>query len=84
MADKYHGTERRNFVRLDFATPLAYKVCKKETVNKLLQGYISNVSESGLLCNIREKVHKNDILWLAFDKATLCIVEDMEKRSLIY
>jgi len=81
---KYQGAERREFLRLEYVAPLACKVCRKETVNKLLQGYTSNVSQSGLLCNIKEKVHKDDILWLSFDRATLNICEDLEKRSFIY
>lgn len=80
----YKGPERRQFLRLDFTSPLAYKVCKKSTVTKILQGYTSDISHSGLLCKINEKVKKNDILWLSFNKETLGICEDLEKRSLIY
>jgi hypothetical protein len=56
--DKYKGSERRQFLRLDYVTPLAYKICKEETIHKLLQGYTSNISPAGLLCNIKEKVKK--------------------------
>lgn len=80
----YKGQERRQFVRLDYTTPLAYKVCKKETISKLLQGYTANISQTGLLCNITEKVKKGDILWISFDRAALYICADIEKRSLIY
>jgi len=84
MTENYNGSERRTFFRLDYSTPLDYKVCKKETLLKLLQGYTSNVSEAGLLCNIKDKVNKDDILWLSFDRATLSICEELEKRVLIY
>jgi hypothetical protein len=84
MEEAYKGPERREFIRLDYATPLDYKVCKKETLSKLLQGYTSNLSETGLLCNIKNKVDKDDILWLVFDRATLAICEELEKRALIY
>lgn len=80
----YGGPERRQFVRLDYITPLAYKVCNKDTLTKLLQGYTSNVSQAGLLCTIKEKVNKEDILWLSFDRNVLSICEDVEKNSLIY
>ena len=82
--DKYKGSERRQFLRLDYVTPLAYKICKEETIHKLLQGYTSNISPAGLLCNIKEKVKKDDILWLSFDRDTLSICKDLEKRSFIY
>ncbi|MCX5709275.1 MAG: PilZ domain-containing protein, partial [Candidatus Omnitrophica bacterium] len=74
----------REFVRIEYATPLAYKVCRKETVSKLLQGYTSDVSQSGLLCKIGEKVNKDDIIWLSFDRAVLGICEEIEKRVFIY
>jgi len=84
MTETYNGLERRKFVRLGFSAPVDYKVCKQETLSKLLQGYTSDVSEAGLLCNIKEKVNKDDILWLSFDHATLVICEELEKRALIY
>jgi len=85
MTEKvYKGPERRKFVRLDYVTPLAYKVCKQGTISKLLQGYTSNISQAGLLCNMQEEVKKDDILWLSFDRDTLTICESLEKRSLIY
>lgn len=84
MKKEYKGRERRQFVRLDYMTPLAYKVCKKNTVSCLLQGYTSNVSKAGLLCSIKDKVKKNDILWISFDRDTLSICQGLEKRSLVY
>jgi len=80
----YSGPERRQFERRDFVTPLDYKVCKKETISKLLAGYTSDISEAGLLCSIKEKVNEEDILWLSFDRSTLTVCEELEKRVLIY
>lgn len=84
MGKAYSGIERRQYVRLDYLMPLAYKVCKGNTISKILQGYTANVSEKGLLCRIKDKVQKEDILWLAFDRTTLGICEDVERKSLIY
>ncbi len=80
----YAGPERRKFVRLDYVTPLGYKICKKETLDKILQGYTANISENGLLCNIKDSVKKNDILWIAFDRGALGLCENMERKALIY
>jgi hypothetical protein len=77
-------SERREFVRLDYAAPLAFKVCNKETISRLLEGYTSNVSEAGMLCNIKEPVNPEDILWLSFDRGVLNICEELEKKVLIY
>ena len=81
---EYKGEERRNFMRLDYRALLAYKVCREETINKLLQGYTADISRSGLLCNIKDRVNKDDILWLSFDRGTLNIFAEIERRSLIY
>ena len=81
---EHKGPERRDFMRLDYKAPLAYKVCREETINKLLQGYTADISQSGLLCNIKDRVNENDILWLSFDRNTLNVFEDIERRSLIY
>lgn len=84
MGVEYSGEERREFARIEHITPLAYKVCREDTVNKLLQGYTSDISRSGLLCNIKDRVNKDDILWLSFDRSTLAMVEEMERHSFIY
>ncbi len=81
---KFIVKERRKFIRLDYTAPLALKVCKKETVTKILDGYTSDVSQAGLLCKIKEKVKINDILWVSFDRATLTICGEIEKNSFIY
>ncbi|RJP28697.1 MAG: PilZ domain-containing protein [Candidatus Omnitrophota bacterium] len=86
--DKHQGphnkTERREFSRLDYLKPLAFKVCKPEIIDKLLEGYTSNISQSGILCNIRDNVVSGDIVWLSFDRSTLSICEDIERRCFIY
>jgi len=84
MENTYNGLERREFARLPYSRPLAYKVCKQETLSKLLQGYTVNVSQAGLLCNIKDKVSLEDILWLSFDKSILIFCSEMERKSLIY
>jgi len=76
--------ERRQFFRLDYAKPLALKICKPETIEKILKGYTSNISQAGLQCDIKEKVHKNDVLWISFDRSVLTICQELESRSLIY
>jgi len=84
MKNIYSGSERREFARLNYAEPLACKVCNKNTISKILEGYISDISQAGLLCNIRNKVSMEDVVWLSFDRATLVICEELEKRSLVY
>ena len=84
MNNGYQGVERRQFRRIEYVTPLDYKICKPEIIEKLLQGYIADISPAGLLCNIKEKVNAGDILWLSFGRDTLDICHELEKRSFIY
>lgn len=80
----FNGPEKREYIRIDFCKPLAYKVCRQETLSMLLNGYTVNVSEAGLLCNIKDKVSLQDILWLSFDRNVLVVCEEIEHKSLIY
>jgi len=84
MEEYYAGPERREFLRLPYSTPLAYKVCNPETLSKLLAGYTVNVSQAGLLCSIKDEVRVEDVLWLAFDKSILIFCSEIERHSLIY
>ena len=84
MTKKYSGHERRKFIRLDYVSPLNYKVCKKETVSRLLQGYTSDISEGGLRCNINGNIDKDKILWLSFDRSVLDVCRDIESKCLVY
>ena len=84
MKKKYQGIDRRKFVRLDYVSPLVYKICKKENIDKLLKGNTSNISESGMLCNMEDKVNEDDILWLSFDKESIEFCKKLEETSLVY
>ena len=85
MTDEaYQGPERRKFIRLDYVTPVAYKICKPETIAKILQGYSTNISEAGIFCHIKEAVNVEDILWLSFDRATLSICQDLDRKCFVY
>ncbi len=81
---EFQGIERRKAGRVEYAVPLSYKVCKEETISKLLEGYTSNISPQGLLCNIKERVSTDNILWLVFDRDTLDFCSQIEKSSLVY
>jgi len=84
MKKRYKGLERRQFIRLDYVAPLAFKVCRKKTVSALLQGYTSDISEGGLCCNLKESVSRDKILWLSFDRELLDICRGIDRRCMIY
>lgn len=84
MSEDTQQQERREFPRLEFVIPLDFKVCREETIAKLLAGYTANISAAGLLCHLPHKVEMEDILWLSFDRTTLKICREIEERVLIY
>lgn len=80
---KYSGREKRQFIRLPYRSPLNYKVCKEDTVKKLMFGYTEDISQSGLLCNIKELVPLDSVLWLLLDMGALAMCAQIEKNSII-
>ena len=84
MENTYTRSERRQFPRFEHATPLAYKVCSKDTISKLLEGYTADISQSGLSCKIQNRVSKDDVLWLSFDRAVLSFCIEIDKKVFIY
>lgn len=83
VKNEYKGAERRQFVRLPYRSPLRYKICKEDTIKKLMSGYTENISQSGLLCNIKDQVPLDCVLWLALDMGILSICSTIERNSVI-
>jgi c-di-GMP-binding flagellar brake protein YcgR len=81
--DKITESERREFIRLSYKSPLMYKVCKRTTLSKLLEGYTHNISQSGLMCTLKESVPKNSTLWLKLDSGALNLCSELERRCVI-
>jgi len=79
----YKGPERRDFIRLSYKTPLMYKVCKRKTFSKLMQGYTHNISRSGLRCTLSDKVPMNSVVWLQLDIGALSMCEEIERGCAI-
>ena len=80
---KYTGAERREFIRLSYKKPLMYKICKTSTIAKIMEGYIRDISNSGLRCNLNERVSKGNILWLRLDVGALELCKEIEQKSII-
>ena len=77
------ASERRTGVRISCQTPLTFKVCKEETISKIMAGYTQNISPDGLRCNISDNVPIGCVLWLKLDKDALILCEEIEKKSVI-
>lgn len=83
MNKKVNIPERRVAVRITCQTPLAFKICKDETISKIMQGYTQNISSDGIKCAISEKVPLGSTLWLKLNKDAISMCEELEKRSVI-
>lgn len=60
-----------------------YKLCKRATVTKILEGYTRDISNSGLRCNLNEKVSKDTVLWLKLDAGAIELCKEIEKNSVV-
>ncbi len=78
-----NATERRAVVRVTCQTPLTFKVCKEETISKIMEGYTHDISPDGLRCTITEKVPMGCTLWLRLDKDALGMCEEIERKAVI-
>jgi len=75
--------ERRAVVRITCKTQLSFKICKEETISKIMQGYTQNISPDGLRCTISENVPVGCTLWLKLDRDALVMCEEIERRTVI-
>lgn len=60
-----------------------YKLCKRTTICKILEGYTRDISNSGLRCHLNEKVAKDSILWLRLDAGAIQLCREIENNSVI-
>jgi len=79
----YTGEEKRDFLRLIYETPLMYKACKKKTFSQLMYGYTHDISQSGLMCNLKNRVPITSIVWFQLDMGALSMCKEIEKRCAI-
>ena len=75
--------ERRSVVRVVCQTPLTFKICKEETILKIMEGYTQDISPDGVRCVISEDVPVGCTLWLKLDRDALTMCEEIEKRAVI-
>ncbi len=81
--EKTDFSDRRAAIRIAHQTPLTFKVCKEETVSKIMQGYTQNISKDGLCCTITEEVPIGCTLWVRLDVDSLALCEELENKAVI-
>lgn len=81
--EKKQKFDRRNTLRVDCHSLIRFKICKEETISKIMEGYTQNVSPSGLKCTITQKVPKGCTLWMQLDREILTLCEEIDKKAVI-
>ena len=81
--EKKTNLDRRAAVRITCQTPLTFKICKDETIAKIMQGYTQDISKDGLRCTIDHDVPVGCILWLNLDTDALTLCEELERKAVI-
>jgi hypothetical protein len=83
--------ERRAFFRLNFTTPIRFKTCninelqKNTPVDNSLEGSTRNISQSGILFQTEDRPPQlSSILWMDLDMRTLKICQEIESKALIF
>ncbi len=82
-AQRPPSLDRRSAMRLTCQSPISFKVCKEETISKILEGYTKDISKGGVRIVISQKVPVGCTLWLKLDRDALSLCEELEKNALI-
>ena len=82
-AQQSASTERREFFRINYKTPVEYK--RYPESQKTYQGVTQNISQSGVLFQTEKEPPKvSSILWMNLDIRTLKICQEIENRAIIF
>ena len=79
--------ERREFFRINFATPLKFKSYSRLVTDspKEAKGTSQNISQSGILFQMENNPPQlSSVVWMALDIRTLKICQEIENRALIF
>ena len=87
----YTDSERREFFRLNYKTPIRFKSCEGKELQKTaklvgpLDGTTRNISQNGLLFQTEENPPQlSSIVWMNLDMRTLKICQEIEAKALIF
>ena len=87
----YTDSERREFFRLNYKTPVQFKSCEAKNLRKTaqlvgtLEGTARNISQNGILFQTDENPPQlSSIVWMNLDMRTLKICQEIEAKALIF
>ena len=78
----YTDSERREFFRLSFKTPIQFKSTKAAVS---IDGVTRNISQNGILFQTENQPPQlSSIVWMNLDMRTLKICQEIEAKALIF
>ena len=87
----YTDSERREFFRLNYKTPIRFKSYESKELQKTaklvgpLDGTTRNISQNGVLFQTEENPPQlSSIVWMNLDMRTLKICQEIEAKALIF
>ena len=87
----YGETERREFFRLNYKTPIRFKSYELKDLQKTaklagsLEGTTRNISQNGVLFQTEDSPPQlSSIVWMNLDLRTLKICQEIESKALIF
>ena len=87
----YADSERREFFRLNYKTPIQFKSYEGKELRKTaklvgpLDGTTRNISQNGVLFQTEENPPQlSSIVWMNLDMRTLKICQEIEAKALIF
>ena len=87
----YTDSERREFFRLNYKTPIRFKSYETKEIQKTaklvgpLEGSTRNISQNGVLFQTEENPPQlSSIVWMDLDMRTLKICQEIEAKALIF
>jgi len=90
-SDPRSQQERREFFRINFHTPLRFRIYSSENSGspskskEASKGVSQNISQSGILFQTENRPPQlSSILWMNLDIRTLKICQEIEQRALIF
>lgn len=83
-AGKTDFQDRREYFRINFKTPVEFKIYPSKSGPQAQRGSSQNISQSGILFQIESKPPQlSSLVWMNLDIRTLSICREIEKRALV-
>ncbi len=82
--EKSNFQDRREYFRINFKTPLEFKIYPSKPLSETQKGSSQNISQSGILFQVDSRPPQlSSLVWMNLDIRTLSICKEIERKALI-